>query len=88
VALVGGAAASRAVRMIAPSVLGVPVEVPPTGEYVADGAARQAAWALTGQFPSWPLDASSLAYEAKPQPHVRERYSEAREHWLSSSTIR
>lgn len=86
VVLVGGAAASRAVQLIAPSVLGVPIEVPPSGEYVADGAARQAAWALTEEFPSWPLDAASLAYDAQPQPHVRERYSEAREHWLSSST--
>lgn len=88
VVLIGGSAASRAVRMIAPSVLGVPVEAPPSAEYVADGAARQAAWALTGEFPSWPLDASSAAYEAKSEPHVRERYSEAREHWLSNSTAR
>lgn len=86
VVLVGGAAASRAVQLIAPSVLGVPIEVPPSGEYVADGAARQAAWALTEEFPTWPLDVTSLAYDAKPQPHVRERFFEAREHWLSGST--
>jgi xylulokinase len=30
-----------------------PIEVPPPGEYVADGAARQAAWVLTGELPSW-----------------------------------
>ncbi len=41
--LVGGGAQSQAVREIAPLVLGVPVEVPPPGEYVALGAARQAA---------------------------------------------
>ncbi len=36
----------RAVRAMAPAVLGCPVLVPPPGEYVADGAARQAAWVL------------------------------------------
>jgi xylulokinase len=41
--LIGGAAQSEAVRRIAPEVFGMPVEVPPPGEYVARGAARQAA---------------------------------------------
>lgn len=41
--LIGGGAQSEAVRRIAPDVLGVPVEVPEPGEYVALGAARQAA---------------------------------------------
>jgi len=41
--LVGGGAQSEAVQAIAPQVLGIPVEVPEPGEYVALGAARQAA---------------------------------------------
>ena len=41
--LIGGGAQSEAVRAIAPLVLGMPVEVPEPGEYVALGAARQAA---------------------------------------------
>ena len=41
--LIGGAAQSEAVRQIAPQVFGMPVEVPAPGEYVALGAARQAA---------------------------------------------
>ena len=41
--LIGGGAQSEAVRRIAPEVLGVPVEVPEPAEYVALGAARQAA---------------------------------------------
>ena len=41
--LIGGGAQSEAVRAIAPDVLGVPVEVPAPREYVAIGAARQAA---------------------------------------------
>lgn len=40
--LIGGGAQSEAVRRIAPDVLGLPVEVPEPGEYVALGAARQA----------------------------------------------
>lgn len=41
--LIGGGAQSEAVREIAPQVFGIPVEVPAAGEYVALGAARQAA---------------------------------------------
>ena len=83
VRLVGGAAASPAVQAIAPIVFGVPVTVPPPGEYVADGAARQAAWALTSELPSWPLDGALSAHHADHDPSVRARYAEAREHWLA-----
>ncbi|WP_222194869.1 xylulokinase [Modestobacter italicus] len=80
VLLVGGGARSEAVRRLAPAVLGVPVLVPPPGEYVADGAARQAAWVLAGGNtpPVWPAT-STETYEADPVPHVRERYAEVRE---------
>lgn len=44
--LIGGGAQSEAVRAIAPLMLGLPVEVPVPGEYVALGAARQAAGVL------------------------------------------
>ena len=44
--LIGGGAQSEAVRVIAPQVLGMPVEVPAPGEYVALGTARQAASVL------------------------------------------
>ncbi len=47
--LIGGGAQSEAVREIAPLVLGIPVEVPEPGEYVALGAARQAAAEVTGR---------------------------------------
>ena len=78
--LVGGGARSEAVRRIAPAVLGVPVLVPPPGEYVADGAARQAAWVLAGGEtpPVWPSAATEV-HEADPVPAVRERYAEVRE---------
>jgi xylulokinase len=80
VLLVGGAARSAAVRALAPAILGRPVVVPPPGEYVALGAARQAAWALAGtpEPPVWPAGGAELL-EADPQPEVRERYAELRD---------
>ncbi|MGY1605540.1 MULTISPECIES: xylulokinase [unclassified Geodermatophilus] len=80
VLLVGGGARSAAVRAIAPAVLGVPVLVPPPGEYVADGAARQAAWVLSGDAepPAWERPGTEL-HEADPTPAVRERYAEVRD---------
>lgn len=83
--LIGGAAQSEAVRRIAPSVLGLPVAVPSPGEYVADGAARQAAWVLSGEAepPDWQL-AEVETYEADaPAVGLRERYAEASSLYLS-----
>lgn len=54
--LVGGAAANPAVQQIAAEIFGLPVAVPAPGEYVADGAARQAAWAISGKRPTWPIE--------------------------------
>jgi xylulokinase len=81
VILIGGAARSPAVREIAPSIFGVPVTVPEPAEYVALGAARQAAWAARGAAgpPSWPLAGTSAEYTAEPVPLVRERYAALRD---------
>jgi xylulokinase len=43
ISLIGGAAANKAVQVIASEIFGIPVEVPAPGEYVALGAAKQAA---------------------------------------------
>ena len=59
ITLTGGASQSEAVRRIAPAVFGVPIRVTDTFESVAVGAARQAAWALTGALPDWPVPVSS-----------------------------
>ena len=87
VLMVGGATASEAVRAVAPTVLGLPVEVPEPGEYVADGACRQAAWALAGtsEPPAWQLGATRR-YESDPHPGIRARYAEARGHHLARVT--
>jgi len=80
VTLVGGAARSEAVRVCAPALLGVPVDVPDPGESVADGAARQAAWVLSGaaQPPSWRLQ-DVERYESAPDEATLRRYREAAE---------
>ena len=78
--LIGGGARSEAVRTIAPAVLGRPVLVPPPGEYVADGAAVQAAWGLAGgdEPPRWAAADTEL-FQAEPVPWLRERYREYRD---------
>jgi xylulokinase len=81
--LIGGGARSRALREIAPQVFGRPVVVPETSEYVAEGAARQAAWVLAGtpEPPTWHTG-ERRTYEADPAPWIRERYAEARDRIL------
>jgi xylulokinase len=53
ITLTGGAAQSAAVRAVAPAVFGLPIAFTEPFESVAAGAARQAAWALTGELPEW-----------------------------------
>ncbi len=82
VLLIGGGARSAAVRRIAPTIFGVPVLVPAPEEYVALGAARQAAWALAGtpEPPDWPRR-SPEEYTGAADPGVRQRLG-----WLSAAT--
>ncbi len=78
VVLIGGAAASKAVQEIAATLFDVPVHIPPAAEYVADGAARQASWALSGSKnpPNWEIK-GSVVKEINYQESVREAYREA-----------
>jgi xylulokinase len=80
VLVIGGGARSEAVRRLAPAIFGVPVSVPEPGEYVALGAARQAAWALAGtpEPPGWPRP-EAQEYEASPTPEVRDQYAGLRD---------
>ena len=79
VLLIGGAAVSPAIRAVAPALFGVPVAVPKPGEYVALGAARQAAWILAGgaQPPTWPVVGATVV--ALPTPEVRATYAAVRD---------
>jgi xylulokinase len=76
VILVGGGARSEAVQHVVAAVFGLPVSVPEPGEYVADGAARQAAGALLGAFPSW-KDRPAALLDPGPTPNVLQRYRAA-----------
>jgi xylulokinase len=78
--LVGGAAKNRAVSHIASALFGREVLVPPAGEYVANGAARQAAWALLGsaQPPQWNLG-EVQSVKASPTPEVLVNYRKLRD---------
>jgi len=66
VLLLGGGARSRAVQALAPALLGAEVVLPEPAEYVALGAARQAAWALSGAAtpPTWQVPVG------KPEPAI------------------
>lgn len=78
--LVGGGAQSRALREIAPAVFGMPVLAPAPAQYVAAGAARQAAWALSGspRPPAW-KPPPTHEYTADPSPEVAARYARVRD---------
>jgi xylulokinase len=79
VVLIGGGARSEAVRRIAPQVFGTEVLVPPAVEAVADGAARQAAWALAGTEspPRWEVP-GVVSFDDDVVPAIRARYGEVR----------
>jgi len=76
VLLIGGAALNPAVQEVARQVFDLPVVVPEPGEYVADGAARQAGWALSGTRPTW-SPATSASFGSDLRPAVGERYRAA-----------
>ncbi|MFW0796900.1 FGGY family carbohydrate kinase [Gordonia sp. CPCC 205515] len=76
VLMVGGGTRSPAVISLAPRLFGRTVLVPQPGEYVALGAARQAAHVLTGELPRWPIATESHPAE-QTTPEVYARYREA-----------
>lgn len=82
VLLIGGGARSEAARRLAPGIFGVPVLVPAPEEYVALGAARQAAWVLAGtpEPPAWPRH-SPQEYTGPDEPVIRKRLA-----WLREAT--
>ncbi|OZM70519.1 xylulokinase [Amycolatopsis antarctica] len=86
VLLIGGAAQSDSVRAVAPGIFGAKVVVPEPAQHVAIGAARQAAWALTGgaEPPRWRQEAVLTldepgTEEAREGERVRERHAQARD---------
>lgn len=80
VLLIGGGAKSEALCSVLPDTLGMPVDVPDTGEYVALGAARQAAWVATGSFPEWERSVGRQLHPTSDPgaQRFRDRYGAAR----------
>ncbi len=88
VLLIGGGARSEAVQRIAPAIFGLPVTVPEPDEYVATGAARQAAWTLAAsdQPPHWGTNAAAVSdFTAAGEVWIRERYRDLRDLTASRS---
>jgi xylulokinase len=85
VLLIGGAAKSAAICTLAPGIVGSPVIVPAPGEYVALGAARQAAWALAGSAgpPLWPAPPAQ-EYDSEEQPEILQRHERLRDDTAAS----
>lgn len=83
VLLIGGGSMSRSVRSAAAEIFGIEVVIPEPAEYVALGAARQAAWALSGeaQPPTWTrrTEASFEPSGAGWAADVRARFISARQ---------
>ncbi|WP_018143854.1 xylulokinase [Alloscardovia criceti] len=77
--LIGGGAKSPAVRAYAPAVWESDVLVPQTDEYVAIGAARQAAWLLAKDenLPQWDITIDSTL-QAEATPEVYAQYAQYR----------
>ena len=76
VILVGGAAENPAVQQVAAQVFGVEISIPKTGEYVADGAARQAAWVALGTETKWNISTQATV-PADTQPVILQQYHSA-----------
>ncbi|KAB5605425.1 FGGY family carbohydrate kinase [Bifidobacterium jacchi] len=79
VLLIGGGSRSEAVRNIAPEVFGLDVALPEPGEYVALGAARQAAWVLSGDArpPRWAVPVERTL-KAESHTEIFRRYERLR----------
>ena len=74
--VIGGAAKNPAVQTVLAELVVVPIHVPTADEYVAKGAAMQAAVALTGDFPVWPVELERIP-AAPPAPRIRRQHHDA-----------
>jgi len=76
---IGGGSRNPAVQQVLTEIFESDIYVPAIGEYVADGAARQAAWVLFGTTtpPQWNNSELSVVKMTQRAPEVRERYIRA-----------
>lgn len=75
--LIGGAAQSLAVQQVLAEMVDLPVLLPAHDEYVAKGAAMQAASTLEGDFPRWESAFTPLAQE-RPEPRIAAQHIAAK----------
>jgi xylulokinase len=74
--MIGGASNNVAVQQIATEIFGREIHLPRAGEYVADGAAKQAAWALlkSPNPPTWANEEFEVIAYKGSDPEVKARY--------------
>jgi xylulokinase len=78
VMIIGGAAKNPGIGPIASAILGRQVMTFPPREFVADGAARQAAWALLGELPNWKIP-DVIEFNEKSAPFVLDQHRKLKE---------
>lgn len=78
VIMVGGGARLTSLQQALATAVQVPVHVPAASEYVALGAARQAAWALTESLPDWQTNHGRVVTPREPTEFLH-RYAELRD---------
>jgi xylulokinase len=81
-AMVGGAGKNQAVQVIAPQIFGMDISLPEPGEYVALGAARQAASALAGVEVKWESSKNKNLTGTLNQK-TRDAYKTAKDNYLN-----
>jgi xylulokinase len=86
VMIIGGAAKNPGVGPIASAILGREVMTFPPMELVADGAARQAAWALQGELADWKIPDVITSFE-KHSENVLEQHRKLKSNSTSIDSI-
>ena len=86
VMIIGGAAKNPGIGPIASAILGRQVMTFPPREFVADGAARQAAWALLGELPNWQIP-DVIEFNEKSAPFVLDQHRKLKEKSLPIDAI-
>jgi xylulokinase len=81
-AMVGGAGKNQAVQVIAPQIFGMDISLPEPGEYVALGAAKQAASALAGAEVKWESSKNKNLTGTSDQK-TRDAYKTAKDNYLN-----
>lgn len=84
--VVGGGAQNEAIISVISENFSLPITVPETGEYVALGAATQAAWALNGSRPSWKPKANSIPNSESFSP-AREQFHSLLRHYSEGDLL-